>query len=159
MEQRLTEIVWLAVLAEYCAMNREGSPYHGYRYLPAIISYAVRSYFKFSLSFRNVEDLLAERGVVVSYETIRAWCKKFRAPYARRLRRRRGTLGDHWFLVEGVSLAFVVCITICGARLARTVMFSISLSNSAEMAVRPGVFCARYSRVCRHHRIVWSRTS
>ena len=55
---------------------------------------------RYCLSFRDVEDLLAERGIIVSYETIRQWCGKFGPDYARRLKRRQGRLGDTWFLDE-----------------------------------------------------------
>ncbi len=54
----------------------------------------------FTLSFRDVELLLAERGVVVSYETVRRWCKKFGQTFANRLRRRRPRPGDKWHLDE-----------------------------------------------------------
>ena len=57
-------------------------------------------YFRFGLSFRDVEDLLAERGVTVTYETVRQWCLTFGLEYARRLRRRGGRLGDTWYLDE-----------------------------------------------------------
>jgi putative transposase len=53
--------------------------YHGYRFPPEIISHAVWLYCRFCLSFRDVEDLLAQRGVIVSYETIRQWSWKFGA--------------------------------------------------------------------------------
>ena len=65
-----------------------------------IISHAVWLYHRYCLSFRDVEDLLAERGIIVSYETIRQWCGKFGPDYARRLKRRQGRLGDTWFLDE-----------------------------------------------------------
>ena len=55
---------------------------------------------RFCLSFRDVEDLLAQRGVTVTYETIRQWCQSFGLDYARRLRRRRGRMGDTWHLDE-----------------------------------------------------------
>ena len=74
--------------------------YRGYRFPPAIISHAVWLYHRFGLSFRDVEDLLAERGVTVTYEAIRQWCLTFGLDYARRLRRRRGRLGDTWYLDE-----------------------------------------------------------
>jgi putative transposase len=74
--------------------------YRGYRFPPEIISYAVWLYHRFALSFRDVEELLAERGVVVSYETIRQWCQKFGPHYARTLRRKQGQLGDIWHLDE-----------------------------------------------------------
>ena len=74
------------------------SPYHGYRFPEAIISHAVWLYHRFTLSFRDVEERLAERGVIVSYETIRTWCKMFGPKYANRLRTREGCLGDPWFV-------------------------------------------------------------
>ncbi len=77
-------------------MNSHTPTYHGYRFPPAIISHAVWLYHRFSLSFRDVEDLLAERGITVSHEAIRQWCLKFRPRYARSLRRRQGRLGDTW---------------------------------------------------------------
>ena len=55
-------------------------------------------YHRYCLSFRDVEDLLAERGIIVSYETIRPWCGTFGPDDARRLKRRQGRLGDTWFL-------------------------------------------------------------
>ncbi len=74
--------------------------YHGYRFPPDIIAHAVWLYFRFNLSFRDIEDLLAQRGVTVTYETIRRWCRTFGRVYARRLRQRRGRLGDTWYLDE-----------------------------------------------------------
>ena len=70
--------------------------YKGFRFPPEIISHAVWLYFRFSLSFRDVEELLAQRGVVVSYETVRQWCLKFGQTYANELRRCRPRCGDHW---------------------------------------------------------------
>ncbi len=74
--------------------------YHGYRFPPEIISHAVWLYHRFCLSFRDVEDLLAERGITVSYESIRQWCGKLGPSYALVLKKRRGCLGDTWFLDE-----------------------------------------------------------
>jgi putative transposase len=69
--------------------------------LPAeIISHAVWLYHAFNLSLRDVELLLAECGVVVSYETVRRWCKKFGRSFANRLRRQRPRPGDKWHLDE-----------------------------------------------------------
>ncbi len=76
------------------------SPYTGFRYPQEIISHAVWLYFRFSLSFRDVEELPAERGIIVSYETIRQWSRKFGQTYAHQLRRRRAQPGDKWFLDE-----------------------------------------------------------
>ena len=72
--------------------------YRGYRFPSEVISHAVWLYHRFSLSFRDVEDLLAERGITVTYETIRQWCRTFGLEYARRLR--RGRQGDTWYLDE-----------------------------------------------------------
>ena len=58
--------------------------YPRYRFPPAIISHAVWLYYRFTLSFRDVEDLLAHRGITVSYESIRHWCETFGVAYARR---------------------------------------------------------------------------
>ena len=55
---------------------------------------------RFGVSFRDVEDLLAQRGITVSYEAIRLWCLTFGSAYARRLTRRQGRLGDTWHLDE-----------------------------------------------------------
>ena len=60
--------------------------YKRHRFPPAIISYAVWLYFRFNLSHRDIEDLLAQRGIIVSYESIRLWCIKFGQRYARRLK-------------------------------------------------------------------------
>jgi len=57
-------------------------------------------YHRFCLSFRDVEDLLAERGIIVSHETIRLWCQKFGPEYVRKLKQRQGRLGDSWHLDE-----------------------------------------------------------
>ena len=81
-------------------MNRTSNLYRGHRFPSSIISHCVWLYFRFPLSFRDVEDMMAERGVEVSYETIRHWCDQFGRGYARRIRAGRGTLGDRWHLDE-----------------------------------------------------------
>ena len=74
--------------------------YRGHRFPPEIISHAVWLYHRFTLSFRDVEHLLAERGISVCYETIRIWCLKFGPKYARSIRRRQGRLGHTWYVDE-----------------------------------------------------------
>jgi putative transposase len=74
--------------------------YKGHRYPVEIISHCVWLYHRFPLSFREVEELMLERGIVVSYETIRRWCGKFGQTYAGALRRRRPRPGDKWHLDE-----------------------------------------------------------
>jgi putative transposase len=81
-------------------MKPPPDPHYRHRFPAKIISYAVWLYHVFSLSLRDVELLLAERGVVVSYETVRRWCKKFGASFADRLRRHRPRPGDKWHLDE-----------------------------------------------------------
>ena len=81
-------------------MTSQLPSYRGYRIPAEIISHAVWLYHRFCLSFRDVEDLLAQRGITVSYETICHWCQTFGLDYARTLRRRGGQLGDTWYLDE-----------------------------------------------------------
>ena len=83
--------------------------YRGYRFPGEIIARAVWLYHRFTLSFRDIEDLLAERGITVSYETIRQWCRRFGPDYARQIKKRMGPRGDRWFLDE-------VVVTIQGQR-------------------------------------------
>ena len=91
-------------------MNQTNPLYHGYRFPPEIISHAVWLYHRFCLSYRDVEDLLAERGIVVSYESIRSWCNKLGSAYARSIKKRRGPLGDTWFMDD------VYIVTVRGER-------------------------------------------
>ncbi len=74
--------------------------YRHHRFPPEIIQRAVWLYFRFQLSYRNVEDLLAERGIDVSYETVRRWALKFGLAYARKLRWVRPRPDGHWHLDE-----------------------------------------------------------
>ena len=90
---------WAAAVgcdAEWVSDN----PYRGHRFPSEIISECVWHYFRFGVSFRDVEEMMAARGVVVSYETIRRWCDKFGKQYADGLRRRRARTGDKWHLDE-----------------------------------------------------------
>ena len=74
--------------------------YKGHRFPPEIIQYSVWLYHRFNLSHRDVEDLLAERGITVSYESIRLWCIKFGSKYARRLKKKHQGYGDTFFIEE-----------------------------------------------------------
>jgi putative transposase len=71
-----------------------------HRFQPDIISYAVCLYYRFNLSYRDIEDLLAERGIIVIRESIRLWCIKFGALYARRLKRNHRGYGDTFYIDE-----------------------------------------------------------
>ena len=74
--------------------------YKRHRFPPEIIQYAVWLYYRFNLSHRDIEDLPAERNIIVSYEAIRIWCRKFGAQYARRLKRNHQGYGDTFFIDE-----------------------------------------------------------
>jgi putative transposase len=83
--------------------------YKRHRFPAEIISHCVWLYFRFSLSYRDVQEMMAERGVIVSHEAVRYWGRKFGQGYANQLRRRRPRPGDKWHMDE----AF---LTINGAR-------------------------------------------
>ena len=76
--------------------------YRRHRFPPEIIQHAIWLYLRFTLSYRDVEELLAERGLDISYETVRRWVLKFGPAIARRLRQRRPRPSDRWHLDEMV---------------------------------------------------------
>jgi putative transposase len=88
---------WLGHAGE---MTPEPASYPGYRFPAEIIRHAVWLYHVFGLSLRDVELILAERGIAVTHASIRQWCRKFGADFARKLRRRRPKPGDTWHLYE-----------------------------------------------------------
>ncbi len=81
-------------------MTTSPNPYRGFRYPAEVIQHAVWLYHCFSLSLRDVELILAARGVVVSYETIRDWGLRFGRLFANELKRRRPRPGDKWYMDE-----------------------------------------------------------
>ena len=83
-------------------MNQNPVSYKRHRFPPSLIAHAVWLYTRFPLSLRLVEEMLLERGIVVSYETIRCWARKFGPDYARRLRRKAPSPDDVWHLDEVV---------------------------------------------------------
>src|SRR3954465_5765582 len=85
------------------------SPYAGYRFPAEVISHAVWLYFRFPLSLRMVEEMLAARGIDVSHETVRQWGRKFGQGFANQIRRRLPCAGDKWHLDE-------VCLMIGGKK-------------------------------------------
>src|SRR3954470_1104511 len=85
------------------------SPYAGYRFPGEVISHAVWLYFRFPLSLRMVEEMLAARGITVSHETVRQWARKFGQGFANQIRRRLPCPGDKWHLDE-------VCLVIGGKK-------------------------------------------
>jgi len=83
-------------------MSTRSPDSRGYRFPPEIISYAVWLYHRFCLSFRDVEELLADRGVIVSYEAGRQWCLKFGSSFAKKLRYRQDDAAT-----QGISTKFL----------------------------------------------------
>ena len=81
-------------------MSTEPATYPGYRFPAAVIHHAVWLYHLFSLSLRDIELMLAERGVLVSYESIRRWCLRFGTEFAAKLCKRRSRPGDTWHMDE-----------------------------------------------------------
>ena len=81
-------------------MSSTSASYKRHRYPAEVIAHCVWLYFRFPLSFREVEELMLRRGVIVSHETVRRWCGKFGQAYADGLRRRRPPAGDKWHLDE-----------------------------------------------------------
>lgn len=76
------------------------TPCHGYRFPGEVIAHAVWLYLRFPLSFRDVEELLAERGIRVGYETVRCWVAKFGPQFETKLRKREARAGRVWYLDE-----------------------------------------------------------
>src|SRR6187200_994002 len=83
--------------------------YKRHRFPPEIISHAVWLYFRFPLSLRTVDEILAARGITVSHETVRQWARKFGQSFANQIRRRLPGVGDKWHLDE-------VCLMIGGQK-------------------------------------------
>src|SRR5690348_13881505 len=124
--------------------NTTSPDYKRFRFPSEIISHAVWLYFRFSLSFRDVEELLAQRGIVVTYETVRQWCLKFGQTYANELRR-HPRCGDRWHWMKSSSRS-VARGTICGERSIRTAMCLISWSRAGATSMLPSDFSASSSR-------------
>src|SRR5437667_3194074 len=105
--------------------------YAGYRFPPEIIQHAIWLYLRFTLSFRDVEELLAERGIDVSHETIRRWVAVFGPMIARRLRAMRPKPHSTWHLDEMFVSIGGKRIVSCGELSMRKARCSIVLCNRA----------------------------
>jgi putative transposase len=75
-------------------MKKNNSPFHGFRFPATVISCAVRWHYRFNLSLRDIEELLLERGVTATYESVRSWCDRFGAQFARCTRAARDKPGS-----------------------------------------------------------------
>ena len=105
--------------------------YAGYRFPPEVIHQAIWLYLRFTLSFRDVEDLLAERGLAVSYETVRRWVNHFGPMIAADLRKRRQKPHTTWHLDE-VYLKIDGRMSTCGGLSTRKARSSMCWSNPSE---------------------------
>ena len=114
--------------------------YKRHRFPPEIIGYAIWLYLRFPLSLRLVEEMLFERGILVSYETVRRWALKFGQEFARRLKRKRPSRGDIWHLMRSGSASPVRRIG-SGARLIRKAMFSTKSCRPGATAKPQPVCC------------------
>jgi putative transposase len=121
-----------SAMAAFGVMNLQSNPYRGFRFPRAIIQHAVWLYHCFSVSLRDVELILAERGIVVSYESIREWGLRFGQMSAAALKRRRPKPGDKWHLDE-VFIRIRARFIICGAQSIRTATFSTSWCRAGEI--------------------------
>ncbi len=114
-------------------MSRSTTLYKRHRFPTEIIPYEVWLYHRFNLSYRDIEDLLAERGIVVSYASILLWCNKFGPQNARRLKRRHQGFGDTFYIDE--VFVKIDGSTICGGlsiRMAKSSMCFYSVDATAR---------------------------
>ncbi len=119
--------------------------YKSFRFPPEIISHAIWLYFRFSLSFRDVEELLAQRGVVVTYETVRQWCLKFGQSTAHELRHRHRIVGTSGIWMR-LCFPSVDKSTSSGEPLIKMVRCSTSSFRVAETKKRPSDFSESSSK-------------
>jgi hypothetical protein len=115
-------------------MSSEPVTYPGYHFPAEVIAHAVWLYHVFGLSLRDVELILAERGIGVAHESVLQWYLRFGADFARKLRRRRPRPGDTWHLDE-VLLRMNRALPTFGARWIRTA--SCSTSSCRREGTRP----------------------
>jgi hypothetical protein len=116
-----------------------------HRFPPDIISYAVWLYYRFNLSHRDIEDLLAERGIFVSYESVRLWCIKFGLIFAGRLKRKYQGYGDTFYIDE-VFVKIDASSTTCGEPSTRTVRWLMCFFRLVGTETRRSDF----SSACAH---------
>ena len=112
----------------------------GHRFPSSIVSHTVWLYHRFALSLRDVEDLLAERGIIVSYETIRIWCRRFGPQIAAKIRRDWPAAANKWHLDE-VVITIRERSTGCGGRSTPTATRLKFSCKIEEMPRLPSVFC------------------
>jgi hypothetical protein len=137
-----------AIMSAMNPATRQNTPvtdnplsYAGYRFPPDVISYAIWLYYRFPLSLRMVEELLAARGIELTYETVRRWSVKFGLAIARRIRSTALCRGDKWHL-EKWSSRLSARGTGCGARWTSMERCSMCWCKPDATGTRPGGSCA-----------------
>jgi len=134
--------------------------YAGYRFPAEIISHAVWLYFRFPLSLRMVDELLAARGIVVSHETIRQWALKFGQAFANRIRRRLPAAGDKWHMDEvvltiaGVKHWLWRAVDQTASRLRRTGVLDILVQSRRDTRAAKRLMRKLLKRQCRVPRVM-----
>ena len=125
--------------------SNRSSIYRRHRFPPDVIAHAVWLYLRFPLSLRMVEDLLAERGIIVSHQTIRMWVEKFGRQYAAGIRRRSaGHFDGKWHLDE-VVITIRGNNTGCGGLSIKTALFWMCWCKAAAIQPQPSASCVNYS--------------
>src|SRR3981081_4554539 len=124
-------------------MRTSVSLYYRHRFPAEIISHCVWLYFRFALSFRDVEEMLAMRGVALTYETVREWCLKFGQAYANGLRHKSPRPATGGTLTKCSSKSMDVSIT-SGVQEIRMATYWISWSKAREIRRRPRSSFASY---------------
>ncbi len=128
--------------------------YAGYRFPAEIISHAVWLYFRFPLSLRMVDELLAARGIIVSYETLRQWALKFGQAFANQIRRGLLAVGDKWHMDE-VVITFFGVSTGCGARSTRTgIALDVLVQSRRDTKAAKHLLRKLLKRQCRPPRVM-----
>src|ERR1700682_1562406 len=122
-------------------MKKSKSLYHGHRFPAEVISCAVRWYFRFQLSLRDIEELLFERGGTVTNETIRCWCDKFGKGFAHRVKAVRRKPGSTWHLDE-------MFVTLRGGPY---LLWRAVNEHGAELYLRQQLLCADGSTAAPRH--------
>ncbi len=128
--------------------------YAGYRFPAEIISHAVWLYFRFPLSLRMVDELLATRGIIVSYETVRQWARKFGQAFANQIRRRLPAAGDKWHMDEVVIMISGVKHWLWRAVDQTGIVLDILVQSRRDTQAAKRLLCKLLKRQCRPPRVM-----
>ncbi|MEU1692898.1 IS6 family transposase [Streptomyces hirsutus] len=147
-------ILELVVPGRGSLVSSASPSYKGHRYPIEVIAHCCGFTFRFPLSFREVEELMLERGVLVSHETVRRWCTKFGQTYANGLRRRRPRPGDKWHLDEVFVRINGELKYLWRAVDADGTVLDILVQNRRDRAAARRFFCRLMKKTCSAPRVV-----